>query len=107
MILKTILLKQRKGKGKGKGKGKRTSIKIGRNNNITSHKMKLNSNTHKIITIPLQGVELPNIPRINVKKKCSVFKMPNTISKLGINNNYGVENNILNTKKKEQEIINS
>ena len=46
--------------------------------------MKHNTNTHKIITIPIETVDKPNITKINVKKKCNVLKMPISTS---INNN--------------------
>ena len=96
MILKSILLKQRKGRCRQK------SIKLGRNNNSHPYKMSHNSNTHKVITIPLQEAGIPNIPKINIKKKCSVFKMPNPNSKLNVNNNYSVK-----SKNKKKKIINS
>ena len=56
---------------------KRRKSKRGKNNNLSkSRKMNNNSKTHKVITIPLPETNGPNIPKINVKKKCKVSKMP-------------------------------
>ena len=56
---------------------KRRKSKRGKNNSLSkSQKMNHNSKTHKVITIPLPETDVPNIPKINVKKKCKVAKMP-------------------------------
>jgi hypothetical protein len=56
---------------------KRRKSKRGKNNSLSKlRKMNNNSKTHKVITIPLPETNGPNIPKINVKKKCKVSKMP-------------------------------
>ena len=56
---------------------KRRKSKRGKNNSLSKlRKMNNNSKTHKVITIPLPETIGPNIPKINVKKKCKVAKMP-------------------------------
>ena len=84
------------------------------NNSLSkSRKMNTNSKTHKVITIPLPETNGPNIPKINVNKKCNIFKIQNPTTKLGLNNNSGINSpnttqyNTLTPKKKVTKVAKS
>ena len=84
------------------------------NNSLSkSRKMNTNSKTHKVITIPLPETNGPNIPKINVNKKCNIFKIQNPTTKLGLNNNSGInipnttQYNTLPPKKKVKKVAKS